>query len=146
MNKHYLFLAALLSLLISVPAAALDARHCESQANRKQGAERDNFLKSCLAELSTPAHVQEVAQQNKKATCEQNAKNKGLSSSHKGEYVNECVSKNEAAEAAKEAAAKAPAQAATTTAATESKPRKSQQAAAKSTSSKKQHKKHKSAS
>ena len=148
--KHHAILFAFLGMLISVPAFAVDARHCESQANRLQGAEKGKFLKQCLAQLSTPSNVKVVSQQLKKATCEQNAKNKGLTSSGKGDYINDCLSKNEAATAkeavvAKEEAAKIAEKGPTLTT-LERKSNKTQQKSAQSTSSKKKHKKNKSAS
>lgn len=105
MKNLAIFLLSLILLSFGTSASAIDGRTCEKQANRLNGAEREKFLNSCLKKLSEPSHVKEVAQTNKKSNCEQNAKNKHIPSSRKGEYVSECVNKNEAA-AAKEASAK----------------------------------------
>lgn len=104
--KNLAILVLSLTLLsFGTSASAIDGRTCEKQANKLNGAERERFLNSCLKKLSDPSHVKEVAQTNKKSNCEQNAKNKHIPSSRKGEYVNECINKNEAA-AAKEASVK----------------------------------------
>jgi len=126
-------------------AYAIDGRTCENKANHMKGAEHDTFLKSCVEQLSEPDHVKKVAETQKKSNCEQNAKNKHLPSGQKGEYVNECINKNEAAAAAKEVSAKAQEQStAPATAAANSHP--SKQAAAKSKPTHKKHsKKNKSA-
>ena len=49
-----------------------------------------------LAEASSPANVKAVALQQKKAYCDQNAKNKALQASEKESYIFACMNNNEA--------------------------------------------------
>lgn len=90
-------------LLASASAMATDTKGCEAQAARMQSPERSAYIKKCLAELSDPAHVKNVQQQEKSARCEQNAKNQKLQGNERANYVASCMTKNEAVEAAKAA-------------------------------------------
>ena len=56
--------------------------------------------KQRLAEASAPAKVQQIALQQKKMSCEQNAKNKALQGAEKSQYITKCVNQNNAREAA----------------------------------------------
>ena len=102
--KNAALLTSLLALAVLTPAAALAAGTCEQTDAQLSNAQRTAYLKQCLAEASSPANVQRVAELEKKASCEQNAKNKALHGAAKAEYVNTCINKNEAKEAAEEMA------------------------------------------
>lgn len=56
--------------------------------------------KQRLAEASSPDKVQQIALQQKKMSCEQNAKNKVLQGAEKSKYIAKCVYQNNAREAA----------------------------------------------
>ncbi len=81
-------------LLATAPALAMDAKTCQAESAKKPSGERSAFMKKCLADLSNPAHVKEVQQQEKNARCEQNAKNQKLQGNEKAGYVTECMNKN----------------------------------------------------
>lgn len=81
--------------------AAQTGRDCESKAKQIAPGKRDAFIQTCLAQTSSPANVQEVTQQNKRRTCDQNAKNLKLTQGSQPGYVDECLHKNDAAIAAK---------------------------------------------
>lgn len=101
MKRIQLLVQCLLLTFAMQAMAAQTGRDCEIKAKQVAPDKRDAFLQSCLAQTSAPANVQEIAQQNKRLTCEQNAKNLKLSLGNKSGYVEECMRKNEAAIAAK---------------------------------------------
>jgi hypothetical protein len=88
----------------SISIAAQTGQSCANKAKQVATDKRDEFLTSCLAQISTPANVKENAQQNKRRTCEQNAKNLKLNPGKKPEYFDQCMNKNEAATQAKKIA------------------------------------------
>ncbi len=98
-------LAGFTMFLLSASAMAMDAKTCEAKASHLQSAERNDFMKKCLADLSDPSNVKENQQQEKRARCEQNAKNQKLQGGAQANFVSSCMTKNEAAEAAKAAPA-----------------------------------------
>ncbi len=79
---------------------AQTGKECEAQSKQLQHSARHEFLKSCLAQASSSANVQAIAHQHRQAICAQNEKNMQRDGVHKPNYMNECLSKNEAAEAA----------------------------------------------
>lgn len=97
--KTLALLPCCLLLIANTPALAIDSKYCESQGARLTGAEHAVFMKSCLAKIGTPEHVDELTRQNKKSYCENNAKNKALLGAEKANYIATCMEKNEAAEA-----------------------------------------------
>lgn len=102
MNCKFLLASVVtLLVLVSTPAMSMDSKSCQAQSAQMQSAERDGFMKKCLAQLSDPANVKDRQQQGKRARCEQNAKNQNLQGSAQANFVASCMSKNEAAEAAK---------------------------------------------
>ncbi len=94
-------LTCFLMLFVSTPVLALDGKACTSKAAQLKPAERDEFMKNCLAQLSSPANTKEMEQQHKQAQCEQNAKNQHVQGNEKAAYVSACMNKNEAVAAAK---------------------------------------------
>ncbi|HSM97505.1 MAG TPA: hypothetical protein VLS47_00695, partial [Gallionella sp.] len=48
----------------------------------------------------SPANIKEIESQHKKILCEQNARNNKLQGNDKTKYIETCINKNEAAEAA----------------------------------------------
>lgn len=64
---------------------------------------RHKFLASCLEKLSASDNVKQAAQQKKRASCEQNAKNFSLQGAKKDGYVGTCMKKNEVAIAMEDA-------------------------------------------
>lgn len=98
--KSALILLAGLLFLFSDNAMAQTGKECEAQSKQLQHSARHEFLKSCLAQASSAANVQAIAHQHRQAICAQNEKNMQRDGVHKPNYMNECLSKNEAAEAA----------------------------------------------
>lgn len=76
--------------------AVLKASHCESKGAKLPSAEQIVFMKSCLAEVSSPANVKAAALQEKQAYCDKNMKNKNLHGSEKEGYLTACMNNNEA--------------------------------------------------
>ena len=74
----------------------LNPSQCESKGAALPPAERSAFMKSCLAEASSPANVKAVALQQKKAYCDKNVKNKALQGSEKESYLTTCMNNDEA--------------------------------------------------
>lgn len=74
----------------------LNASQCESKGAALPLAEQSAFMKSCLAEASSPENVRAVALQQKKAYCDKNVKNKALQGSEKESYLTTCMNHNEA--------------------------------------------------
>jgi hypothetical protein len=98
------FIAALTGLLlisIAPSTFALPSNDCAAKSEKVNLADREQFMKKCLAEVGAPEKVKEAKQKHKKARCEQNAKNMKLQGEDKGNYQAECVNKNEAVEVAK---------------------------------------------
>lgn len=112
MNRSIL-LTCFLTLFVTTSALAMDGKSCTSKSAQLKPSERDAFMKSCLAQLSSPANTKEIEQQKKQAQCEQNAKNRHMQGNEKASYVASCVSKNEAVAAAKAEPAHAAAKAST---------------------------------
>ncbi len=101
MKRIQLSVLCLLMAFATQTMSAQTGKDCEVKAKQVGAEKRDAFLRSCLAQTSAPANVQEVTLQNKRRTCEQNAKNLKLNPGNKPGYVEDCVHKNEAAIAAK---------------------------------------------
>lgn len=97
MKKTTLTIALALSL--SAPAVTLAGGNCEIGNAKLSSAQRTAYLKQCLAESSAPANIKRVAQQQKKASCEQNARNLALKGNAKTDYVAKCMVENEARDA-----------------------------------------------
>ena len=93
-------MTALLSLSVLTPALALAAGNCEPKNAQLNTVQRTAYVKQCLAESSKPANVARVAQQQKQASCDQNAKNKALQGAAKDSYVAKCMNQNDARDAA----------------------------------------------
>lgn len=97
------YIAALTCLLLTSivnPAFAVQGNDCAARSEKVELTKRDEFMKSCLAQVGTPANVKEAKQKHKTARCEQNAKNMKLQGADKGSYQADCVNKNEAVVAA----------------------------------------------
>lgn len=95
--KYIASLICLLLISIATPALALQGSDCSTKSAKLNPAERDNFMKSCLAQAEAPANVKEEERKHKIAVCEQNAKNKKLQGNDKANYHDNCMNKNEAA-------------------------------------------------
>lgn len=89
-------LVVLALLFIANPVFAVNAGSCEAQAARIKDTERNKFMVSCLAKLSSSANVKQAAQQKKRGACEQNARNHSLQGVKKDDYLRICMQKNEA--------------------------------------------------
>jgi hypothetical protein len=85
----------------SLDFAAQTGQSCENKARQVAPEKRDAFITACLAQVSSPSNVKEITQQNKRRTCEQNAKNLKLNPSNKPSYFDQCMNRNEAASKAK---------------------------------------------
>jgi len=95
-----------LGFFIAAPALAADANSCASQSAKLKSSERNAFMKTCMAQLSSPASIKEKEQQNKKALCEQNAKNRKLQGNEKSNYLTTCMNENQAQAVASKSPAK----------------------------------------
>lgn len=96
--KYIAALTGLLLISIAPAAVAVSGNDCAARSEKVAVTEKDEFLKTCLAEASAPAKIKEAKHKHKKARCEQNAKNMKLQGKDKGEYQEECLNKNQAAE------------------------------------------------
>jgi hypothetical protein len=99
-ESYMKYIAALICLLLTSIAPstfAVPSNDCAARSEKVAATERDDFLKSCLAEASAPHKVKEAKQKHQQARCEQNAKNMKLQGKEKGSYQEECINKNEAA-------------------------------------------------
>ncbi len=95
--KYIASLTCLLLISIATPAFALQGSDCSAKSAKLNPAEREKFMKSCLAQAESPANVQEEERKHKSALCEQNARNKKLQGNDKANYHANCMNKNEAA-------------------------------------------------
>ncbi len=110
--KRIIFALQCLLLSFSVSAAQV-GQDCETKSQHVKPEARQAFLTSCLAQVSSPANVQAVSQQNKQETCTQNEKNMKKAGINKPNYMHECMTKNEAAAEAQKVANANPAAAPT---------------------------------
>lgn len=106
--KAKLLLLPCIALLFSVQAwAASDSQSCETRSQQLRGAAKESFLSSCLSETltqtSSPERVRALTAQEKRNTCEQNAKNMKMDGTRKASYINDCINSNDAAIEAKKA-------------------------------------------
>ena len=95
--KYIASLICLLLISTATPVLALQGSECSARSAKLNPAERDSFMKSCLAQAEEPANVREEERKHKVAVCEQNAKNKKLQGNDKANYHDNCMNKNEAA-------------------------------------------------
>lgn len=89
------------TLVFAMPALAMDGNSCVAQSTQLELSERDAYMKSCMAQVGSPDNVKKTELQQKKALCEQNAKNHKLHGNDKDSYFETCMNKNEAEAAAK---------------------------------------------
>jgi|GEM_PF-1830237 len=106
--KALLLLAQCIALLFSAQSWAVsDSQSCEARSQQLRGAAKESFLSSCLSatltQASAPERVRALTAQEKRNTCEQNAKNMKLDGTKKASYLNDCVNANDAAVEAKKA-------------------------------------------
>jgi len=106
MSKIILCMGFLGFFTTAASALATDANSCASQSAKLKASERNTFMKNCMAQLSSPASIKEKEQQNKKALCEQNAKNRKLQGNEKANYLTTCMNENQAQAVASKAPAK----------------------------------------
>jgi hypothetical protein len=71
--------------------AAKAAVTCDIKDEQLSAVQRAAMLKKCLIEASSKGNVKQVAEQQKKLSCEQNAWNKGLQGSDKESYIVHCL-------------------------------------------------------
>lgn len=90
-----------LIMFFAMPALALEASSCAAKGAHLKLSQRSAFMKSCLAQVSSPANVKEAELRHKRALCEQNAKNYKLQGNNRANYTATCINKNEAEAAAK---------------------------------------------
>lgn len=95
--KYIVPLICLLQIAIATPALALQGSECLANSKKLSPAERESFMKTCLAQAREPGNVKAEERKQKSAQCEQNAKNKKLQGSDKARYHDECLNRNDAA-------------------------------------------------
>ena len=102
MKRIIAAIAISVSTLLAPSVFAGNEERCESKGAHLPPAEYVAYMKSCLAEASSPANVEVVALQEKLAYCINNSKNEGLNCntyvgcSEKRHYVGSCMNNNEA--------------------------------------------------
>ncbi len=106
--KALSLLVQCLALFFSAQSwAASDSQSCETRSQQLRGAAKESFLSSCLSatltQNSTPERVRALTAQDKRNTCEQNAKNMKMDGAKKTSYINDCISANDAAVEARKA-------------------------------------------
>ncbi|MGZ8256865.1 MAG: PsiF family protein [Gallionella sp.] len=101
--KRTMLILPLLFLACSAQAAQ-DGQSCENRSLQMKPEARQAFLTSCLAQASAPANVQAATHESKQKICTQNEKNLKKEGVNKPGYMNECMTKNEAAVAAQKVA------------------------------------------
>lgn len=106
MSRTHFYILCLLMGSSSFSFAVQTGQSCENKSQRVATEKRDEFLTSCLAQISAPSNVKENAQLSKRRTCEQNAKNLKLNPGTKPEYFDQCMNRNEAATQAKKSASR----------------------------------------
>ncbi len=84
-------LAGLLILFAGASAMAADANSCVEQSARLKPSERSAFMDSCLAQLRSQSSVEEAEQRERKAQCEQNARNLSLQGDAQARYIASCM-------------------------------------------------------
>lgn len=90
-----------LAMFFAIPALAMEAGSCVANSARLKPSERSAYMKSCLAQVSSPANVKEAELRHKRTLCEQNAKNFKVQGSERDNYIATCMNRNEAEAAAK---------------------------------------------
>ena len=106
--KAFLLLIHCIAFTLSAQAWAVsDSQSCETRSQQLRGAAKENFLSSCLSQTlvqtSSPERVKAATAQEKRNTCEQNAKNMKMEGNRKAGYINDCMNANVAANEAKKA-------------------------------------------
>lgn len=109
--KSIVFVIYFLVMLFALPALAVEVNSCAAKSAQLKLSERSAYMKSCLAQASSPANVKEAELQHKRALCEQNAKNYKLQGNSRANYIPTCINKNEAVAAVMKSPAKATAMA-----------------------------------
>lgn len=104
MKPNVLFTYSLL-FISTQTIAAPDPNSCVPESMQRHPSERDAYVESCMAQVSSPANVQESFLQSKLSFCEQNVKNMKLRGTERTNYIDTCINSNEAEVAAKEVAA-----------------------------------------
>lgn len=95
MNHYYkIALACVAVLFVSTPVMARGGSTICSSANTKP-----SETQRCLARMNDPAQVRARHEQDKRAHCEQNAKNQHLKGSAQSRYLASCMRDNDAAAA-----------------------------------------------
>jgi hypothetical protein len=84
--------------LIAVSAEANDGQSCLAQTKEFKYQKRTIFLTKCLAKAGKRENVYVETLRHKFQRCDQNAKNLALKEQAKGDYINVCLSKSDAAE------------------------------------------------
>ncbi len=101
MNRITQIFQFLLLVLVTSTALAASQSSCEERSMREPTNNRHVFMQNCLAQTNTPEHLRAIAAAEKRATCEQNAKNMKMEGGRRGDYINSCANKNEAIAEAK---------------------------------------------
>lgn len=101
MNRITQVFQSLLLVLVTSTALAASQSSCEERSMREPTNNRHVFMQNCLAQTNTPEHLRAITAAEKRATCEQNAKNMKMEGGRRGDYINSCANKNEAIAEAK---------------------------------------------
>lgn len=99
--KSSVLFVCFLAISIAGPAQAVDASSCAAKAAHLKPSEHSAYMKSCLAQVSSPANVREAELRHKRALCAQNAKNYKMQGNNREYYIATCINRNEAETAEK---------------------------------------------
>jgi hypothetical protein len=93
--KYIAALTCLLLTAISAPSYAHEVNDCATKAEKVKANDRSDFLRSCLAQQASPAHVAKLEQHDKEQHCDTNAKSMKLDGKKKTEYLDHCYHEND---------------------------------------------------
>jgi hypothetical protein len=95
--KYIAALACLLLTTIAAPAFAHEPTDtCTAKAEKiANPAEREAFMKSCVAEAGSPESVAKAKKHDKEHHCDTNAKSMNLEGKKKQEYLEHCYKEND---------------------------------------------------
>ena len=93
--KYIITLISAVLITVASPAFAHRGNDCADAAAKLPMAERADFTKGCLARAAAHENSESIAQKEKEAQCDRNAKNKKLEGDKKKEYLNHCYQEND---------------------------------------------------
>jgi len=94
--KYFIALTCLLLATFATPSFAHHGNECANSAAKiADSKERTAFTKSCLEKAAAHENSESIAQKEKEATCDQNAKNQKMEGDNKFAYLKHCYQEND---------------------------------------------------